>query len=83
MCLGGDAYYSGRFRAWKLFSLTSDAAKILGQCPEEVKALLETAAELKAYIASLHNEPVPDSDETKPKTIGTEGGDKLIISSIL
>ena len=83
VCIGGDACYSGRFRAWKLYSLTSDAVKTLGQHHHEVKALFETEAELEAYIWALHNKPGSDESEIKPNTIGSEGGDKLIICSIL
>lgn len=81
--IGGYGCYYGRFRAWKLYNLTSDAVKTLGQHPDEVKALFETEAELKAYIESLRDEPMQNKEEAKLKTIGSEGGDKLIISSIL
>jgi hypothetical protein len=83
MCIGSYECYSGRFRAWKLYSLTSDAVKTLSQRQEEVHALFETQEELEAYIKALHDAPVADTSEVKLNKIGKEGGDQLIISSIL
>ena len=83
VCIGGYECYSGRFRAWKLYSLTSDAVKTLSQRPEEVEALFETQEELEAYIKALHAQKVQDMEEIKLNKIGKEGGDQLIISSIL
>lgn len=83
MCIGGYECYSGRFRAWKLYSLTSDAVKTLSQRPEEVHALFETQEELEAYIKALYEQPAQDTEAIKLNKIGKEGGDQLIISSIL
>jgi hypothetical protein len=83
VCIGGYECYSGRFRAWKLYSLTSDAVKTLSQRQEEVHALFETQEELEAYIKALHEAPTESTEEVKLNKIGKEGGDQLIISSIL
>jgi hypothetical protein len=83
VCIGGYECYSGRFRAWKLYSLTSDAVKTLSQRHEEVKALFETQEELEAYVIALHEAPAESTEEIKLNKIGKEGGDQLIISSIL
>lgn len=83
VCLGGYECYAGRFRAWKLYSLTSNAVKTLSQHPEEVKALFETQEELEAYIKALHEQPEQPSEEVALRKIGKAGGDQLIISSIL
>ncbi len=82
--IDGYACYSGRFRAWKLYSLTSNAVKTLSQRHEEVLAMFETQEELETYLQNKYTQEASQSTEAfKPKTIGTEGGDKLIISSIL
>ncbi|SIT78408.1 hypothetical protein [Pontibacter indicus] len=83
VCIGGYECYSGRFRAWKLYSLTSDAVKTLSQRPEEVEALFETQEELEAYIKALHAQQVQEMDDIQLNKIGKAGGDQLIISSIL
>ncbi|WP_159439854.1 hypothetical protein [Pontibacter lucknowensis] len=57
--------------------------KTLSQRHEEVKALFETQEELEAYIKALHEQPAPSTEEIKLNKIGKEGGDQLIISSIL
>jgi len=81
--IGGFEGYSGRFRAWKLYSLTSDAVKTLSQNPDEVEALFETQEELETYLASLRQQTAQGTGEPALHTIGTAGGDKLIISSTL
>lgn len=83
VCIGGYECYSGRFRAWKLYSLTSDAVKTHSQRPEEVEALFETKEELEAYIKALHAQQVQDMNDIQLNKIGKAGGDQLIISSIL
>ncbi|MBX0331969.1 hypothetical protein K3G39_01820 [Pontibacter sp. HSC-14F20] len=83
VCIGGYEGYSGRFRAWKLYSLTNDAVKTLSQRQEEVKALFETQEELEAYIKALRTQSIPDTEEIQLNKIGKEGGDQLTISSIL
>lgn len=83
VCIGGYECYSRRFRAWKLYSLTSNAVKTLSQRPEEVEALFETQEELEAYIKALHEQQMQEMDNIQLKKIGKAGGDQLIISSIL
>ncbi|MCP2044414.1 hypothetical protein [Pontibacter sp. HSC-36F09] len=83
VCIGGYECYSGRFRAWKLYSLTSDAVKTLSQRKEKVHALFETQEVLEAYIKALREQPAPDTEKIKLNEIGKQGGDQLIISSIL
>jgi hypothetical protein len=62
---------------------TSDAVKTLSQRQEEVHALFETQEELEAYIKALHEAPTESTEEVKLNKIGKEGGDQLIISTIL
>ncbi|MFD2245032.1 hypothetical protein [Pontibacter ruber] len=77
-------FITGRIKGWKLYNLNNPTlCRTLSQSPGDVLAAFETREELEQWLADLYKEPAQDTPEVKLNTIGKEGGDKLIISSIL